>query len=457
MRYIRRRLKTPSSYCAVNERFGWWKLTKHLAVWDVFCIKSTRHSRIRECFFIYLFFYHMRQYKLFFVGTVLLFTFISNSLVSSVSADSTISGGYSLSVQEKVLADRATTKLTNILSGKSEAYRAKVLSQLVRSRDTTASNNPRISALLAQVIYALNWNTSANSSDTVSVDQFLNDISAKFTTEAFRSKVAQSIYKVWGLEWHNDYVSLYDLLPSCDKDVLSSRYGIKDRVSFNENVGPSGLNFKFTPYDFIGWKYVPFSSGTLAIVSKPTKDDIILDASGKPIGIKVSVWLPWMVTSSSKTGKKDYGKGGAPTNVFVSTSGEVFPTYFGLVRTLATGKWIEVMEFFKTNPKSTALSVGTTQGSATDDQSKIFGKLSPAEVFNSVHGITATIKDSNGNVVGTMEGVQDEKVDNGFISNGFSAGLTPGQEYTVEIRSTFNINNLGIDKVTPLKTVKFRY
>jgi hypothetical protein len=68
-----------------------------------------------------------------------------------------------------------------------------------------------------------------------------------------------------------------------------------------------------------------------------------------------------------------------------------------------------------------------------------------------------TIKDSNGNVVGTMEGVQDEKVDNGFISNGFSAGLTPGQEYTVEIRNTFNVNNLGIDKVTPIKTVKFRY
>lgn len=81
------------------------------------------------------------------------------------------------------------------------------------------------------------------------------------------------------------------------------------------------------------------------------------------------------------------------------------------------------MEFFKTNPKGTALCIGTTQGSVTDAQSKIFGKLSPAEVFNSVHGITTTIKDNNGNVVGTMEGVQDEKVDNGFISNGFSAGL----------------------------------
>lgn len=202
----------------------------------------------------------MRQYKLFFVGIVLLFTIIGNFLVSSVSANSTVSGGYSLNTQDQVLADRAITKLTAILSGKNETYRAKVLSQLVRSRDATASNNPRISALLGQVINALNSNTSASSNDTASVDQFLNDISSKVTTEDFRSKVAQSIYKVWKFESHNDYMSLYDLLPSFDKDVLSSRYGIKDRVGFNENVGPNGLNFKFTPYDFVDGKYVPFSS-----------------------------------------------------------------------------------------------------------------------------------------------------------------------------------------------------
>lgn len=277
----------------------------------------------------------MRQYKLFFIGTVLLFT-IGNSLVSSVSANGTVSGGYSLSTQDQVLADRATTRLTAILSGKSEAYRAKVLSQLVRSRDATASNNPRISALLAQVINALNSNISANRNDTLTVDQFLNNISAKVTTADFRSKVAQSIYKSWGFESHNDYMSLYDSLPPFDKDILSSRYGIKDRVSFNENVGPSGLNFKFTPYELVDGKYIPFSSGTLAIISKPTKNDIILDTSGKLIGMKVSVWIPGMVTSSSKTGKKDYGTDGAPTNVFVSTSGEISPTYFGLIRTLAT-------------------------------------------------------------------------------------------------------------------------
>lgn len=392
------------------------------------------------------------------IGIVIGTATVAQTLFSSVYAiNNTTTDIYTLSTQDQVLADRATTKLTAILWGKSEAYRARVLSQLVRSRDASASNNPRISALLAQVINALNSNTSASSNDSASVDQFLNDISAKVTTADFRSKVAQSIYKAWGFESHNDYAALYDLFPQFDKEVLSNRYGIKDGVSFNENVGPNGLNFKFTPYDFVDGKYVPFSSGTLAIVSKPVKNDIILDASGKLIGMKVSVWIPGMVTSSSKTGKKDYGTNWAPINVFVSVSGEISPTYFGLIRTLATGGWIEVMEFFKTNPKGTALCIGTTQGSATDAQSKIFGKLSPAEVFNSVHGITATIKDNNGNVVGTMEGIQDEKVDNGFISNGFSTGLISWQEYTLEIRSTFNINSSGIDKVAPLKTVKFRY
>lgn len=383
---------------------------------------------------------------------------ITQTLFSSVYAtDNAVAGTYTLSVQDQVLANRATTKLTAILSGKNEAYRAKILSQLVRYRDTTVSSNPRISALLAQVINALNSKTNTNSNNIVSIDQFLNDMSEKVTTEDFRSKIAQSIYKVWWFESRNDYMGLYDSLSEFYKEVLSSRYGIKNRVSFNDNIGVSWVSFKFTPYEFINGKYVPFSSGTLAITSKPTKDDILLDASGNLIGVQVSVWLPGMVTSSTKAGKLDYGKQWTPTSVFVSKTGEIFPTFFGLVRTLSTGGGIEIREFFKTNQNKTALSIGKTQGSATDNQSKIFGKLYGIETENSIHGITAVIRNDKSEIVGTIEGVQDEKVENGFISWGFATGLVPGEEYTLEIRSTFDIKYYGMDKAQIYKTVKFRY
>jgi hypothetical protein len=133
---------------------------------------------------------------------------VTQTLFSSVyAASNTVANTYSLGTQDQVIVERASKKLESYISKKGESYRKNLIGQLERYRDAKLTGNARLFAIVTGTIETLKkivpevvTPAVVTTNDTVSVDQFLNDISAKITTEDFRSKIAQSIYKVWGLE-----------------------------------------------------------------------------------------------------------------------------------------------------------------------------------------------------------------------------------------------------------------
>lgn len=289
----------------------------------------------------------------------------------------------------------------------------------------------------------------AKSSPALSAEstKFLDTLSKLVTTKSFRSDVTGAILGLSNSLNNGDYRAAYDSLPAHEKKILADRYGITSAGSFAEHVGKDSLAYKFTPADLIKGKFSKFSKATLATISKrPVAKDLVLDGSGNLLWAYVNVSLPGIVLSDSISWKSDSGKMGATIAVFVSKDGKPMSSYFGPVRVLSTGKWIEVVDWFTTNANKTTLDIGKTRWTNSSDQAKIFQELR----WQSQYDARITVSDSNGNEVLHFSIPQNPKVRNGFVRITVNTPLLSNNDYTLSVFTPDSPD-------TPVKTVDFRY